>query len=121
MKLKMIEQIINRLLTKLLDGFSLSKVRKLWKGMKHKVKHIYKKAARSSNINISNFPMEKVLDISRFAGREKTLNELEDAILKDHASLIVLYSLGGMGKTTVASYLAEKLKDQFEHVIWQPL
>lgn len=121
MKLKIIEQITDRLLTKLLDGFSLSKVRKLWKGMKHKVKHIYKKAARSSNINISNFQMEKVLDTSRFAGREKTLNELEDAILKDHASLIVLYSLGGMGKTTVASYLAEKLKDQFEHVIWQPL
>ncbi len=115
------EQLGSYLLPKLIDKVSFKKIKSLFRKLFYSAKRLYKKASKSKNRNIRNYQMEKAPDTSSFAGREQLLDMLENAILKENAALIALYGLGGMGKTTVASYLAEKLKGNFEHVIWQPL
>ncbi len=60
-------------------------------------------------------------DVSIFHGREKELAQLEQWVVADNCRLVGLLGLGGIGKTTLATRLAEQIKDQFEVVIWRSL
>lgn len=60
-------------------------------------------------------------EITYFCGREIELQTLEQWILTDRCKLVMLLGMGGLGKTTLAVRLAEKLELQFERVIWRSL
>jgi ABC-type cobalamin/Fe3+-siderophores transport system ATPase subunit len=52
-------------------------------------------------------------------GRQEELQKLKRWLLDDDYYLVILYGLGGVGKTTLARRLAEEIKPQFSQVIWQ--
>lgn len=60
-------------------------------------------------------------DIPYFYGRELELQKLERWILGDRCKLVTLLGMGGMGKTSLAVTLVERLAEQFECVLWRSL
>lgn len=60
-------------------------------------------------------------DVSCFWGRRQELTRLSEWIMADHCRLILLLGRGGMGKTALATKLAQELQDEFDFVIWRSL
>ena len=60
-------------------------------------------------------------EVSQFYGRELELDKLENYIVQDRYHLIALLGMGGMGKTSLAIKLGQKLQNQFDYVIWRSL
>ncbi len=59
--------------------------------------------------------------IESFFGREKELTEIEQWIIGNNCRMIVILGIGGIGKTTLATMTAKKLKDAFDSVFWRSL
>ncbi|HEX2913802.1 MAG TPA: NB-ARC domain-containing protein [Chloroflexia bacterium] len=56
-----------------------------------------------------------------FYGREDELAALKKVVAADRVRLLTLPGIGGAGKTTLATRLAEEARDEFEFVIWRSL
>lgn len=56
-----------------------------------------------------------------FYGRTEELAKLETWILSDHCRMVGIFGVGGVGKTSLATKLADRIKDQFEYFIWRSL
>jgi WD40 repeat protein len=80
----------------------------------------------------SRFDWGDAVDVSTFYGREAELKTLEHWILGNSAGtdvqtptkpcrVVALLGMGGMGKTTLATKLAETLQDRFDAVMWRSL
>jgi ATPase family associated with various cellular activities (AAA) len=63
----------------------------------------------------------EAIDVSIFYGRHAELTKLEQWIAWNHCRLVGIYGWSGMGKTTFAIKLAQKLESQFDYVIWRSL
>ena len=75
-------------------------------------------------------PRGEAVDVSFFCGRSQELTTLNQWILSDsprgdssasRCRLVALFGTGGIGKTTLATKLAEQLQDQFEFLVWRSL
>lgn len=63
----------------------------------------------------------EAVDVSIFYGRTVELKTLEQWVVSDCCRLIALLGMGGIGKTSLAARLGEKVQDEFDYVVWRSL
>jgi WD40 repeat protein len=63
----------------------------------------------------------EAIDVSIFYGRTTELATLTDWIESDRCRLIALLGMGGIGKSSLAAKLIDRLQDRFDRVIWRSL
>lgn len=61
---------------------------------------------------------ESIYQVSRFYGREQEQITLKRWILREHARVIAIVGLGGMGKTALAYTVIKQIKQHFTSVFW---
>lgn len=59
------------------------------------------------------------VDISVFHGRREELTQLESCIIQDSCRLVAVVGMGGVGKTTLVTHLAQQIQDEFDYIFWR--
>lgn len=59
--------------------------------------------------------------IDSFYDREQELEQLQKWIVSDRSFLVVLYGMGGIGKTSLAIKAAQQVEQEFEVLVWRSL
>lgn len=73
----------------------------------------------SANVQSPSYDWDSAPLESNFYGRVSELETLEQWLLCNQYRLILLYGLGGIGKTVLAAKLADRVKHHFKVLIWQ--
>lgn len=60
-------------------------------------------------------------NIRAFYGRKEELALLKQWIVKDRCQLISVLSMGGMGKTLLATKVADEVQSEFDYIFWRSL
>jgi hypothetical protein len=63
----------------------------------------------------------KAIDVSSFCGRVEEIEKLSHWIIHDRCRLIALLGMGGIGKSALATKVAQQVQGKFEFVIWRSL
>ncbi len=63
----------------------------------------------------------EAIDVDLFYDRAEELAGLEDWIVQDRCRLVVLFGMGGIGKTALSVKLAEQIQGEFNYLIWRSL
>jgi WD40 repeat protein len=63
----------------------------------------------------------EAVDTSIFFGRAPELATLQAWIGQEHSRLVALVGMGGIGKTTLVTKLAETLQTEFTYLVWRSL
>jgi WD40 repeat protein len=63
----------------------------------------------------------EAVDVSQFYGRQVQLACLEEWVIEARCRLVAIVGMGGIGKTMLATRLAQQLTDQFEVLVWRSL
>jgi SpoVK/Ycf46/Vps4 family AAA+-type ATPase len=56
-----------------------------------------------------------------FYGRTQKLVELKKWLIQERCRLVLIYGMGGIGKSALARNLVDKIADQYDYVIWLSL
>jgi WD40 repeat protein/transcriptional regulator with XRE-family HTH domain len=64
---------------------------------------------------------KETLPVECFYGRERELEMLEQWIIKEHAGIVLVSGVGGVGKTSLVRTLEKKICASFSTVFWYPL
>lgn len=75
----------------------------------------------SSNISDRYRDWEEKIDVRTFVGREEELNLLTKWIVGDRSRLVAILGMVGLGKTTLAVKVVERIEEEFDFVIWRSL
>ena len=81
----------------------------------------WKEIAEQEEITARRQDWGEAPDVSVFYGRTEELTALEQSIVKDRCRLLVLWGMGGIGKTALSVRIAKQYQDEFEYVIWRKL
>ncbi len=60
-------------------------------------------------------------DVGRFVGREDELAHLRQWVLEERCRVVGVFGIGGVGKTSFVTKLADQIKGEFTFVIWRSL
>jgi DNA replication protein DnaC len=80
-----------------------------------------KNALQRSNKLIGLQDWGEAPEVSSFYGRTEELSQLEQWIVQDRCKVVALLGMGGIGKTTLAVMLADRIQKQFEFLVWRSL
>jgi hypothetical protein len=60
-------------------------------------------------------------DVSAFYGRTQELEDLRQWAIADYCRLIMIFGIGGIGKTALGVKFVRQNEDQFERIVWRSL
>lgn len=79
------------------------------------------KTVADSHLNKPRSPTGEAPELTFFCGRTEELQTLERWVTGDRCKVVMVLGMGGMGKTTLAVQLVDRVLDQFEFVVWRSL
>jgi tetratricopeptide (TPR) repeat protein/DNA-binding CsgD family transcriptional regulator len=71
-----------------------------------------------STVEPSHHDGENIPRISGFQGRQAELSLLNQWVIKEGCPLVSIAGMVGMGKTTLAAYFTQQVKEQFDFILW---
>jgi WD40 repeat protein/transcriptional regulator with XRE-family HTH domain len=74
-----------------------------------------------SDPSLSRVDWGEAPHVEAFYGRKQELAELEHWMNDDRCRLVIVFGLGGVGKTTLVTALANQIKDKFQYIFWRSL
>ncbi|MEG4497504.1 NB-ARC domain-containing protein [Microcoleus sp. F10-C6] len=77
--------------------------------------------SKSQQTKTSHQDLSEMPELGDFYDRTPELHTLTTWILQQHSRLITLTGISGIGKTTVAVQLVQKIKNEFEYAVWYTL
>jgi WD40 repeat protein len=77
--------------------------------------------AKKYRIAIANCDWGEAPDTSTFVGRDIEIATLDRWIVSEKVRLVTVVGIGGIGKTSLVTKLAQGIADKFEYVIWRSL
>jgi transcriptional regulator with XRE-family HTH domain len=85
------------------------------------------KIATALNVELETFHLEAItscitpVPILSCVGRQQELTQLEQWVLQDTTQIVWIWGLAGIGKSSLAASLAQRVQNHFELVIWHDL